>query len=589
MRRVQWFTVLITIFVMGILYKSSGEELEMEDHPALQHAHKGAAPDLFPTLNSALEYYQEKITEAKLKGDGEKFNKLNEELHKLYPPHRAKGFIIQKSEGPELLGPPKWGNDVIVHSGYLNNELMELEQEQISATYDPNTHSYYVVCATPDSLLLVYRSTDYGNTWDQIYQLFSLVGAVNEPSILLADTAIYIFYRNNNLFIYLWKITPSDFSTLYTVESDSDTIKNYEVTFDYPEYLTNYYLYLVYQQYNGGTGHDRIIFCRSTDKGLTWSHDSILFNGSVHPDIAFQGNENLFITFQYHPTSSYYGIYFKKNTLFGNASYWQNSTLLYSSDSLLYSPQIAATHNSNGTIWVIFPKSNPDNDIGLRYFYSPNGGSTWSSIKVLHSYLSVKECAVFATSPFIGSGDRVFVSWIAIPTIGDPHIRFAWANSANPDSFQGWINSKFDTVCYQIPETEERAIIAVDENEASVAYVGTSWQNVYFNHSSWTGIWEGEYALPVPQKEIRVSPNPFLDKVKIELTLDQTNYVNVSVYDLLGRHLKTLTRGLLKEGKYTLIWAGDDDHGQQLPSGIYYIVIKEGLKKVKRLVLKLSS
>ena len=59
-------------------------------------------------------------------------------------------------------------------------------------------------------------------------------------------------------------------------------------------------------------------------------------------------------------------------------------------------------------------------------------------------------------------------------------------------------------------------------------------------------------------------PNPFNPSSTIEYDLPERTFVDLSVYDLLGRKLKTLVRGLRDAGTYEAKLEGGD-----LPSGIY--------------------
>ena len=66
-------------------------------------------------------------------------------------------------------------------------------------------------------------------------------------------------------------------------------------------------------------------------------------------------------------------------------------------------------------------------------------------------------------------------------------------------------------------------------------------------------------------------PNPFNPSTTIEYDLPERAFVDLSVYDILGRKVKTLVRGLREAGTYQSHLEGGD-----LPSGIYFYRLTAG-------------
>jgi len=81
-------------------------------------------------------------------------------------------------------------------------------------------------------------------------------------------------------------------------------------------------------------------------------------------------------------------------------------------------------------------------------------------------------------------------------------------------------------------------------------------------------------------------PNPFNQATKIEFTLSQSGFVSLSIYDLLGRKIRTLVSENLSPGYKSVLWEGKDDSGKEVSSGIYFYRLKIGdYSEAKRLVL----
>lgn len=64
-------------------------------------------------------------------------------------------------------------------------------------------------------------------------------------------------------------------------------------------------------------------------------------------------------------------------------------------------------------------------------------------------------------------------------------------------------------------------------------------------------------------------PNPFNPKTTIGYALETASQVNLSVFDLQGRHVRTLVDGVRAAGPQQIDWDGTDASGQRVASGTY--------------------
>ena len=69
-------------------------------------------------------------------------------------------------------------------------------------------------------------------------------------------------------------------------------------------------------------------------------------------------------------------------------------------------------------------------------------------------------------------------------------------------------------------------------------------------------------------------PNPFNPATKIQYTLAETGRVELSVYDIRGRKVRTLFSGHQRAGSYNYYWHGTDNTGAQAASGTYLIILR---------------
>jgi hypothetical protein len=65
-------------------------------------------------------------------------------------------------------------------------------------------------------------------------------------------------------------------------------------------------------------------------------------------------------------------------------------------------------------------------------------------------------------------------------------------------------------------------------------------------------------------------PNPFNPTTVIDFTLPRESHVQLSVYDILGKKVKTLVDESKAPGAYSVIWDGTDNGGNPQASGTYF-------------------
>jgi len=78
-------------------------------------------------------------------------------------------------------------------------------------------------------------------------------------------------------------------------------------------------------------------------------------------------------------------------------------------------------------------------------------------------------------------------------------------------------------------------------------------------------------ALPQSTELLNAYPNPFNPETTIKYTLHQDAQVTITVYDLLGRQVKTLVDEQQPAGSYQAVWNGTDAVGAQAASGAYLV------------------
>jgi len=71
-------------------------------------------------------------------------------------------------------------------------------------------------------------------------------------------------------------------------------------------------------------------------------------------------------------------------------------------------------------------------------------------------------------------------------------------------------------------------------------------------------------------------PNPFNPRTEVRFSLEREGLVQVVVYDVRGRRVRTLASGSLAAGLHALTWQGIDDRGGSVASGVYFLKMEFG-------------
>lgn len=83
-------------------------------------------------------------------------------------------------------------------------------------------------------------------------------------------------------------------------------------------------------------------------------------------------------------------------------------------------------------------------------------------------------------------------------------------------------------------------------------------------------------------------PNPFNPTTSIKYQIPQASEVTITIYDNLGRVVRTLVNKKQQPGHYEALWNGTNDYGQLVSSGVYVYQVRAGnfVKSRKMILLK---
>lgn len=137
------------------------------------------------------------------------------------------------------------------------------------------------------------------------------------------------------------------------------------------------------------------------------------------------------------------------------------------------------------------------------------------------------------------------------------------------------------------------APILLDEDTTLKAFaIRTDWMD--------SEIYSGNYIINITSVDDNINepeilrtellsayPNPFNPSTTIQFRLKDNDAVNLEIYNIIGKKVKTLINGhILNTGKHSIVWNGDDDRGNKVSSGIYlYRLTTSDYSSVKKVVM----
>ncbi|UCE67552.1 MAG: T9SS type A sorting domain-containing protein [Candidatus Zixiibacteriota bacterium] len=103
-------------------------------------------------------------------------------------------------------------------------------------------------------------------------------------------------------------------------------------------------------------------------------------------------------------------------------------------------------------------------------------------------------------------------------------------------------------------------------------YPATVYGSIYFAE---TGI-EGKDFTPAGFHLFEAYPNPFNASVTIKYSLPELSDVNLVIYDIRGRAVRTIYKEGVPAGVNSIVWNGTCDSGGKISSGVYLYRISAG-------------
>jgi hypothetical protein len=181
--------------------------------------------------------------------------------------------------------------------------------------------------------------------------------------------------------------------------------------------------------------------------------------------------------------------------------------------------------------------------------------------------------------------------------IGDPPVFYDISTTASFTSVEVCI--RYDETSIGVPETDLALLhhasgsgtwvnVTTSVNYDDNVICGTVTSLSPFAIARPTTVGVGDGPLPARVAFGLAHPNPSQGVTRFTLALPRELAVRVRIHDAAGRVVRTLARGqAMPPGTHTLVWAGDDDAGRRVPSGVYFASGRAGDVTFERRVVRL--
>lgn len=214
-------------------------------------------------------------------------------------------------------------------------------------------------------------------------------------------------------------------------------------------------------------------------------------------------------------------------------------------------------------------------------FYSKYSGAQWSSAtKISH--------------------DSIFNEWYSDIAVDGPNNIWVTFDRQGEGSDQFRVYaSHFDVTSWSnetrldndISYHDDWTSIRLDKNGSpwvvfeGIPYSASNFDVFYNRYINGTAIEEHASNIKAMQLFSKPVPNPFMTNSKISYQVINSSHVDLKIYNLNGKCIKTLTNGYKTKGEYTVVWDGTDYNNKNVQIGIYFCLLRIGqTKDIRKLI-----
>ncbi len=441
----------------------------------------------------------------------------------------------------------------------------------------PDSGTYF----GPDSLgILLFRSTDHGESGGLILRdVYPAIGWREKDIdiVVTRSDTVYILasWYNTGGFDEIQVAKAYDTTGGWNIEWISPTIQATEIRSPklVRDDFDDFYLYMAYLDITGE--NDSLHILRSGDRGYNWS---ILLKANTaaewqDQDIAVADSSLYHLsTLQSGPNQTLQLSFWRDR---GNPATSKVKNPLWVNTRQIQYPRIGVTTtlpDSTQLVYAFYSRENSvSGDYDLLYLYSEKGGDDWPNVSPPPDSVIPDTLAKGSSSPVLCdiSGYQAepneYMNITYCLTYSTPSFEnfWCWSSEDEPTNWQG-ITSVGTGPNRSIPEL---IYSPGASGTGSGVFYNDSLGNLWLDTPWFSGITEDDGKTK--------------DKIRSQIVLAgsivEVGPAGAIVYDVTGREIRTLNTGS---------WDLKDGKGEEVKTGIYFIVDKKNGNRIKLSILK---
>ncbi len=219
--------------------------------------------------------------------------------------------------------------------------------------------------------------------------------------------------------------------------------------------------------------------------------------------------------------------------------------------------------NYDGSIWVVWKEN-------MRLHISKYMDSQWSDIKEIDDVSSGSDL----TSDL---QNKVWCFWVHYPS-PYPLLYSIWnGNEWSPAKVVDSLGGVSYTAVYD--SHRDRIWLAWESTREG-------YPAAYTMYTKATSIEENENTGVLKLRLFENTPNPFWENTQIQYQISKSAQISLEIYSISGQLVKTLVnKKEMMSGIHKTYWNGQDNAGNEVPSGIYFCTVEtKDFSQTKKLV-----
>ena len=475
----------------------------------------------------------------------------------------------------------------------------------VRSMYSDTDFNIYIERDSDDYSIL--KSPDNGISWFEVDKLSNKVSYLYGTIRLKNRCEAEASNTDNVYFGTYYGVFHSEDGGVTTQIQNTDLINSYILDIEINQKNSD----IMYAAGNQG-------LWKSINGGLNWEyiiqdHLTVVKCDPEHPDTIYFGGRGLWRSFDGGQTYQEIVATFSTindiaiNPEETNILYYKRISNVYKSIDWGDSWEFIFGEYVNSVYREIVMDPNHPDTIYLGEYRSIDGGETWENCfeKLIMAVHPQNANIIYATNATYLGNTTVEVS-------------YDWGESFQTlAEYQNGPIHNYNIYCFRIyKENPDYLFYSTRNNKIFYSSdAGINWQqlegkyntrvtdiipfvneNKYYLATHGDGVWiydtnyitQAESNLDFTKKNsLNVSPNPFKKKVKITFNIKKSGIVNISIYNLQGRLIKTIVNENKTKGEYEIIWDGRDNNEEDITNGLYIVHFQHDKKIHSSKIIKL--